>query len=185
MPSESTKHQKNPSQATIWGLRLLFFAVLFLMCWWAGSGVPALGFALAWGPNGLFLAAYTKGALPFPRFLERVYSFEPVLYRCLGVGFVKRMVATRLWPLVAGVQPQTKVVGRQAFLTRLEGSTKCAEICHGGTFVLALLISVICFAVGQSAAALWILGFNVALNGYPIMLQRTHRWRIQQIRSKN
>jgi hypothetical protein len=30
---------------------------------------------------------------------------------------------------------------------------------------------------------MWIVAFNVLLNGYPVMLQRANRWRVQQIRA--
>jgi hypothetical protein len=40
-------------------------------------------------------------------------------------------------------------------------------------------------AVGRIPEVFWILGFNLVLNGNPVMLQRANRWRIQQIRAKS
>lgn len=96
---------------------------------------------------------------------------------------VKRLVATRVWPMLVGFEPPPKPQSRHEFLDRTELSTKGAEICHGATLVLAFAVALFCLAVGQISAAVWILLFNLALNGYPVMLQRSNRWRIQQIRA--
>lgn len=173
----------NSLRLTVWGLRLLFIIFLFALCMVDKSGTPALAFGLSWSTNGLFLAAYVKGVLRLPKFLERVHPIEPVLYRILGVDLVKWIVANRLWPLVAGSTPAPKAPNRQEFLNQTEESTRCAEVCHGGTFVLASLIALICAVVGQTSPTFWIMVFNVALNGYPILLQRFNRHRIQRIRT--
>jgi hypothetical protein len=170
-------------RATVWCLRLLLLATLGCLCFLADSGSPALAFALTWGPNGLLLFATTSGFLHLPRFLESVHPIEPALYRWLGVGWVKRLVATRLWPRVIGVEPPPPPTKRNAFLHYTEAAAKGAEVCHLATFVLALSVALLCLAVGPRSAAGWILGFNLLLNGYPVMLQRSIRWRLQQLRA--
>jgi hypothetical protein len=124
-----------------------------------------------------------RGALHLPCILEPVHAFEPVLYHWLGVRVVKRLVTTRVWPMLVGFEPPSKPQSRHEFLNRTELSTKGAEILHGATLVLAFAVALFCLAVGQISAAVWILLFNMALNGYPVMLQRSNRWRIQQIRA--
>ena len=124
-----------------------------------------------------------KGVLRLPSFLEPVHPLEPVLYRWCGVGFVKRIVATRFWPILMGFEPPLSSTNRRALLYRIELSSKGAEICHAATFVLALVISVFCLAVGRTSLAVWLLAFNIVLNGYPVMLQRTHRCRVNRIRA--
>ena len=173
-----------PPSARVWGLRVLAFSSLILICNLANSGVPALAFAVTWGPNGLFLTAFMRGALQLPRFLEPVNPIEPVLYRWLGVGLVKRIVETREWPLMWGFEPPPKIRNRQEFLDRTEHSARGAEICHGATLVLVLAITIYCVAVGRNTEATWLLAFNLLFNGYPVMLQRSHRWRIQQVRAQ-
>lgn len=169
--------------AKVWGFRILIVAALVLLCVLAGSGIPALALSIAWSPNGLFLAAHTKGVLRLPRFLERVHSTEPVLYRWLGVGLVKRIVANRVWPMIHGLKPPPTAKDREDFLNRIEGDMKAAEICHAATFVLASCIALLYVAAGRNPVALWILAFNVALNAWPVMLQRSNRWRMQQGRA--
>jgi hypothetical protein len=169
--------------AKIWTLRILMVAAIVLLCVLAKSGIPSWAVAIAWSPNGLFLAAFMQGILRFPRFLEPVNPIEPVLYRWLGVGLVKSIVANRVWPMLHGVQPPSKPKGREEFLNRIELDMRTAEICHAATFVLASCIAIYYMVTGQNSVAIWITAFNVALNAYPVMLQRTNRWRMQRARA--
>jgi len=120
-----------------------------------------------------------------PRFLEPVYPIEPVLYRWLGVGLVKRIVESPVWPMLNGFEPPPKLKGRQEFLVRTELTAKGAEMCHGATFILVLAITIYCAGVGRSLEAVWLSVFNLLFNAYPVMLQRSHRWRIQQVRAQS
>ena len=130
----------------------------------------------------LFVTAYLTGVLRFPRFLAAVYRWEPVLYRWIGVGLAKRIVATRLWPAFVGVVPPGRPKSRLEFLDYIEGATKGAEISHWAAFAVAISIALVCLHGGRSDVAVWILAFNLLINGYPIMIQRSNRWRVQQTR---
>ena len=172
-----------PLWARVWALRVVIIAALVALCVLDQSPTPALASAVAWSPNGVFLAAFMKGYLRLPRFLDRVHPIEPVAYHWLGVGLVKRIVATRMWPLVIGLDDVPAFPARRNdFLQQVELMTKGAEICHASTFVLASVVALVCVASGRHAAALWICAFNLLLNGYPVMLQRANRWRIQKLR---
>jgi len=87
---------------------------------------------LAEMPNILLLFAFTGGAPHLPRFLVSVKPIEPVHYRWVGVGLVKRIVATRMWPLLFGADPPEKLKNREA-LDRAELTMRGAEVCHGAT----------------------------------------------------
>ncbi len=182
--AESPESRSISVSARLWALRLLFCAFPVFLSTLANSSLPLWAFALAWGPNGIFLSAFMRGALRLPRLLEPVHPFEPAIYRWAGVGLIKRIVETRTWPLMAGFEPPPKAKSRQELLDRTEETARGAEICHAATFLLASLVMLICLAVKNYAAALWIFAFNMLLNGYPVMLQRTHRHRIQQIRAQ-
>ncbi len=169
--------------ARVWTLRVLVLTTLVLLCVLARSNVPALALALAWSPNGLFLFASTRGILVLPRALESVHPLEPVLYRRLGVQLVKRIVTTQEWPLLIGFEPLPKPKTREDFFDRTQRSAKGAEICHGATFLLACLVAVWYLVDGRISTAAWIMAFNVALNAYPVMLQRTTRWRVNRSRA--
>jgi len=167
----------------VWGIRILIIASIMVLGVLTRSSAPALGLTLAWSPNVLFLVAFMRGALQFPRFLEPIKRSEPGLYSALGVGLVKRVVATRMWPLMLGVEPPAKLKNRHELLDRTELAAKNAEICHFTTFFVALSAALFYLFVGRFAEAAWISAFNLVLNGYPVMLQRVHRWRVQQIRA--
>jgi Glycosyl-4,4'-diaponeurosporenoate acyltransferase len=168
----------------LWGARIVFIGSLVVLpCVLAGSPFPAFAFALAWGPNGLFLWWFMRGVLHLPLFLVPVKPVEPVLYRWLGVGFVKRIVATPMWSLMNGQEPPPKPRNPQELLVRIDLSTRGAEVCHGATFLLVFLVALFFLAVGQFSEAVWLAAFNILLNGYPVMLQRANRWRVQHIRA--
>jgi hypothetical protein len=82
-----------------------------------------------------------------------------------------------------GQEPPPKPRNPQELLVRIDLSTRGAEVCHGATFILGFLVALPLLAVGQFREAVWIVAFNVLLNGYPVMLQRVNRWRVQQIRA--
>jgi hypothetical protein len=172
-----------PLPAQVWGLRILLFVSIIFLCWLAGSGIPALAILLAWGPNGLFVFMVMRGALHLPRFFVPVQPKEPVFYRWVGVGLVKRIVATRMWPLLNGMPLPPKPGNHQELLDRTELSTMGAEVCHAATFILVLFVGTIYLTVGRVSEAMWMFAFNLLLNGYPVMLQRANRWRVQQVRA--
>lgn len=181
---ETSWFQAIPMSAKVWGLRILLCLSIVALCALASSGHPGLALIVTWAPNGLFVAAYLRGMLSLPQFLERVHPIEPAIYRRIGVGLAKRIVETRMWPLMCGNDLPPKMKTRKEFLEFTEQATRGAEICHAATFVLASLVMLIYLAAGNISAAAWILVFNILLNGYPVMLQRTHRWRIQQLRGR-
>jgi hypothetical protein len=170
-------------RATAWILRTLVLAGIALLCVITDSFSPAFAFALTLGPSILCAAAFMSGALRFPRFLSSVYSIEPVLYRLAGVGVIKRIVSTRVWPVLVGVVPPPKPVDRTDFLNHVEHSTEGAEMSHWPPLVLASCIAILAVAIGQYALARWILVFDLIVNGYPIMLQRSTRWRVHRMRA--
>ena len=149
------------------------------------SLIPAFALGVTLGPSVLFVTAYLAGLLRFPSFLAPVHPVEPVIYRALGVGLVKRLVATHFWPRFVGVQLPPRPKGRNEFLDFIDGATKGAEMSHWPTFVLATLVALGCLVGGRAEAATWVFAFNVALNGYPIMLQRSNRWRLQKARGSS
>lgn len=156
---------------------------LVFLCVVTRSPSPALAFAVAWGPSVLSVFAFLAGALRFPALLHAVHPIEPALYRWLGVGVVKRIVATPIWPAFVGVVPPPRPTKRCEFIDRIEHSTQGAEMSHWPALVLAGCVALLCLATGRHSLAVWILLFNVFLNLYPIMLQRQNRWRLQEIRA--
>lgn len=56
-----------------------------------------------------------------------------------------------------------------------------AETGHAFIFVLMLLFSSYALLRGWFDAVGWMLAFNVIINGYPIMLQRYNRIKLQEL----
>jgi hypothetical protein len=170
-----------PVSTKVWGLRIALVGVIALLAT-ATSGIASWALVIVWPLNGLFLWLFMRGSLHLPQVLEPVRPVEPVLYRWLGVRLVKGIVESPLWPMVNGFEPPPKARSQAELLIHREQSARGAEICHLATFAFASLVMAVYLAVGRISVALWILVFNLLLNGYPVMLQRVHRWRIQQIR---
>lgn len=169
--------------AFVWALRIPIIVGLIALTALSGSSFTALAFALAWCPNGLFLSMFERDALHLPRALVPVRRIEPVIYRWLGIGLVKRIVATRMWLLINGQEPPPAPKDRQELLDRTDLFTRGAEVCHGATFLLALAVTLYLLAAQRYTDAAWLPAFNVLLDGYPVMLQRANRYRVQQVRA--
>jgi len=171
-----------------WGLRLLVIGTITLLCLLTHSVFPAIGFALTWIPNYPLFIAAAGGVLRLPRRLVKVHSIEPALYRWAGVGLVKRIVTNRAWLLMVGLEAPEGHTSRRKQMERVELLTKGAEVVHGAAFVFAGSMALLCGAIGGAiggvSAAVWIAAFNLGLNGYPVMLQRSNRWRLQQIHAR-
>ena len=167
----------------VWALRFLVIATIVSLTFVTGSNAPALGLMVAWTPNVLFLVGFQQRVLRFPRFLEPVSPIEPALYRWLGVGLLKPIVASPLWPMIHGADPPAKLTDRQALLDRTETDAKRAEICHLATFFVVIFAALYYRSDGRITEAAWITGFTVLLNGYPVLLQRVHRLRVRNLRA--
>jgi hypothetical protein len=180
---QASSSQRNALATKVWLLRFAFTAVLVVLAA-ASSGMAALAFAVSSGANLLFLRLFMRGSLSLPRVLEQVHEIEPVIYHWLGVGLVKRIVATRLWPVLIGFDPPPQSKSRQDLLNRTEMAARGAEVCHAATFALTSLVGLVFLSVDNVTAAVWIAGCSVVLDGYPVMMQRCHRWRVQCIRAQ-
>jgi hypothetical protein len=173
-----------PLSVKVWGLRLLIVIAIVFVCAISRSSAPALALMIVWGPMGLFYVGYTRGYLRLPRFLQRVRRLEPTIYRLLGVGLVKIIVANRLWPMVNGFDPPEQVKIGQDSLDRAEQRMVGAEVTHGTAFIVMLPIALCYLAANRIPESISILILNVVLHAYPVMLQRANRWRIQQVLTK-
>jgi hypothetical protein len=88
-----------------------------------------------------------------------------------------------MWPLLWGLKPPSKPRNRQELLDRTELTTMDAEAGHGATFILVFFFALIFLAVAKFSEAVWVFAFNLLFNGYPVMLQRVNRRRVQRVRA--
>ena len=106
------------------------------------------------------------------------------IYTHLGVRFLKKLV--RRGPL--SIFSRTLRLPKDnstAALQQLDHAMRRAEAIHAYSFLAMWLF--ICYSVlrNWSDAAGWLFLFNSMVNGYPIMLQRYNRIRLQKLLTRN
>jgi hypothetical protein len=156
---------------------------LGVVLWWAAGALDPRGpwFALVvvWAP---MTALGTVSHVTPIRLPDAFHRLRPVerdgrVYELLGVRLVKRLL--RRGP-AAWFNPRLHLpTTRDAeSLARLDAAMRNAEASHALLFVVTLPVVVHALLRGWWAAAAWTLLFDVALNGYPVMLQRYNRARL-------
>ncbi len=147
------------------GFRSPLFALLvnwLVMSWIAIVGQVA---------HFSFAASYYK-----PRPFERTGQ----IYERVGIRLFKSLV--RRGPLAVFSPtlrfPTEKTV---AALRALDDKMRQAETGHALIFVLMLLFAGYALISGWLDAVVWLLLFNILINGYPIMLQRYNRIKLQEL----
>lgn len=143
---------------------------------------------VAWAINmvitGIF--AFSGFALPTQRLLPVAYyriSKPKQLLQCydlLRVAVFRRLLLATLWRDQA--QRNRYFNGKKSGLAHLEEQSQKSEFGHLIPFILLLGVSIYFVTYGH-----WQLGLSTALinfigNFYPIVLQRHHRLRLQQLR---
>ena len=109
-----------------------------------------------------------------------INSFERSghVYERLGIRWFKRLMRreplSRLNPTLRLSQDRTL-----SALRRLDQEMCKAETSHVYIFIFMLLLIVYALLHQWLDAVIWLLAFNLILNGYPIMLQRYNRGKLQ------
>ena len=160
-------------------------AAVYLIVWSLdafGFRSPVSALLVNWlGMSWVALVGQTAHFVFPPRYYE-VKSFEGTgqLYECLGIRLFKSLV--RRGPLTIFSPtlrfPKDRTVPA---MQHLDGEMRKAETGHVLIFVLMLLFSLYALLRGWFDAAGWVLLFNILINGYPIMLQRYNRIKLQEL----
>jgi len=118
----------------------------------------------------------------FPARYYDIQAFERTgrVYERLGIRLFKTLV--RRGPL-AVFSPTLRFPKEKTIpaLQQLDHEMRQAETGHVFIFVAMLLFSGYALLQGQLGAVGWMLVFNVMINGYPIMLQRYNRIKLQEL----
>ncbi len=160
-------------------------AVIFLIAWTVDSfGLRSLMSALLL--NWLVMSwIVIVGQVIRLSFLSAYYDFGPFeqtgqVYENLGIRLFKKLV--RRGPLTIFSPtlhfPKEKSV---AAYQNLESEMRKAETGHVLAFMLMLLFVGYALLNGWLDAVMWMLLFNILINGYPVMLQRYNRIKLQQL----
>jgi len=146
---------------------------------------PFLAFLINW--LTLSWAAVVGQGVTFvlPSTYYDIKTFERTgqVYERLGIRLFKRLV--RRGPLSVfnpGLRfPKEKTIPA---LQHLDREMKKAETAHLYIFLLMLVFSAYTLFRAGLVSMSWMLGFNILINGYPIMLQRYNRIKLQGLIEK-
>jgi hypothetical protein len=158
-------------------------AAAFLIIWCLdafGFRSPVFAFLANW--LAMSWVAIVGQAVPFyfPSGYYDIQAFEGSgqVYEFLGIRLFKRLV--RRGPLTIFSPtlrfPQEKTTSA---LQHLDQEMRKAETGHVLIFVMVSLSAIYALFMGWLDAVAWMLGFNIMINGYPIMLQRYNRIKLQ------
>ncbi len=135
-------------------------------------------FLLAWAAITYRLARPSFGAAYYR---SKPFERHGRLYTWLGVLVFKRLmhssVCRRLFPTF-------RFKSSRRMLVPLEQALHGAETGHTIVFGIVLLLSVYALMRGWCTTAGWLLVFNMLINGYPVMLQRYNRARLDRVRRR-
>ena len=160
-------------------------AVAFLIAWSLdafGFRSPIFAFLVNWLAMSWIAIAGQAIDFSFPVRYYDIKEFERTgqVYERLGIRLFKRLV--RRGPLTIFSPtlrfPKDKNIPA---LRHLDHRMRRAETGHVLIFVLMLLFISYALLKGWFDAVGWMLAFNVVINGYPIMLQRYNRIKLQEL----
>ena len=154
--------------------------VLVVLLTWAVLALDADGilfsFLVVWLPM-VWLGTISRVVVPrLPRawYPLRDVEADGRCYELVGVRLFKRML--RRGPLAA-FNPDLHLPAERTpeRLAHLDQRMRDAESSHAILLVAMLAVAVYQVALGRWASAGWIVLFDLAMNGYPVMLQRYNR----------
>ncbi|HQP98217.1 MAG TPA: hypothetical protein PLY86_07175 [bacterium] len=160
-------------------------AAVFLMIWALdafGFRSPIFAFLANWLAMSWVVVVGQTVHFSFPSRYYDIRDFERTgrIYERLGIRVFKKLV--RRGPLSI-LSPTLRVPRNKGgpALRDLDHEMRKAETGHMLIFMLMLLFIGYALLRGWFDAAAWILAFNIMMNGYPVMLQRYNRIRLQDI----
>ncbi|MEX2281742.1 MAG: hypothetical protein WEE89_04555 [Gemmatimonadota bacterium] len=103
------------------------------------------------------------------------------IYRYLGIRFFKRLMTSKLY---RRINPDFRFRQWSDSPRDLLDRMQSAEGAHLTAFLLMLTCSCVGLAMGSVRAAFWLFVFNLIGNGYPVMLQRYNRGRLERITAR-
>jgi len=163
-------------------------ATVFLMAWSINSfgfRSPVSAFLVNW--LAMSWVAIMGQIIQFS-FPPRCYDIRPFeqtgqLYERLGIRLFKRLVRRGPLSIYSPTLRFPKEKTASA-LMGLENEMRKAETGHVITFILMLGFVGYALLKGWLDVVVWMLLFNVLFNGYPIMLQRYNRIKLQELIKK-
>ena len=126
------------------------------------------------------IAGFSQGVRwPVPvRYFRPGPIERPWIYEGLGIRAFKQLMRSRLY---RRINPSFHLVGGRRGLAEIGQHMESAEAAHALVFVIVTVFAAGALWIRWIDAAAWITLFNVLLNGYPVMLQRYNRLRLERL----
>lgn len=165
---------------------MLITGIAFALIYWTFTSFDHRSPIFAFLINWLMMSwvAILGQSVTFPSFAPSYYAVKTFeqsgkFYERLGVQLFKKLV--RRGPL-AVFSPTLRFPKERTVpaLRRLEEEMQKAETSHVLIFLCILLLAGYALGKGWLDTFFWLLLFNIFLNGYPVMLQRYNRLKIEE-----
>lgn len=155
-------------------------ALLYMLVHYMGmlGGTFALSLNFMLMACVLLFTETMKSAFTSPYFQPKSWERKGRVYELLGINLYRKFLVITGWEKL---HKKTKPVAKSDdALANLHYRTKQDELGH---LIIAVIVSGFTVFVAYRhgiANALWLLGFNMLLNVYPVLLQRYNRPRIER-----
>lgn len=116
--------------------------------------------------------------LTSPYFTIRPWEKNGRIYQWFGVDFYRKILVWIGWEQLN--KKNNPVTKKTEALQRLEYITRQSEFGHLLIFLIVCLLSLFVIIQYDFQASAWLLGLNIPLHIYPILLQRYNRPRFQK-----
>jgi hypothetical protein len=171
-------------------MRTVAFAIASLVL---AAVLVLLGLTTRFGPFvhaalvNLAVVAWTAFVLPLrglPPFDEyytlRAWERSGRVFHWLGVPLFRALVRRGPLSLPNRTLPAAWHSGDPA---RIERETRAAEGGHAIAFLIVALLAIVSLVRGAPERAMWLAVLDLPMNLYPVLLQRDHRHRLQELLS--
>ena len=135
---------------------------------------------VCWIASGSLVIRFS---LPSTYYDPRPFERAGQVYERAGIRLFKKLLRRGPLRILSPKLRFPKQVTIEA-LRDLENEMRKAETIHAVVFLLMLLMAGCTAARGWPDGVTWILLFNILINGYPIMLQRYNRIKLQELMRK-
>ncbi len=181
---ESGKRLDMEIKNVLW-FTMATFAAIFLIVWTVdsfGFRSPVSALLVNWLAMSWVAIVGQAIHFSFASGYYEIQSFEQTgqVYEHLGVHLFKTIVRRGPLSIFSSTLrfPKEKTISA---LCNLDSEMRKAETGHLLIFILMLLFSGYALLEGWLDAVAWLLMFNILINGYPIMLQRYNRIKLQEL----
>ena len=146
-----------------------------------------ISFLLTLFSTGIFaflgFAFKTNKILPEAYYIVKNEALLRQIYKRMGVNHFRKLLLFAFW---GRKKNKTKYFdGKRSGIENLIFQSKKSEFGHSAAFFLILLLAIILLFLGYWQLFVYMNSINILGNLYPVILQRMHRLRINQLLSDN